>query len=336
MKPHLILLILLANSFLSYGQDRNQILLIGTAHEFNPALRGKQDFESIINKVVKFEPTHIFIESIPTWDTVSLQKVRQTQLRKARKLRLDMGLKSVQQDSVIRSLFIKLDHDRNDLLTRSTLGNYLYASHDFWNAYFHWYFLSRQIQSDSCLATPALRSTFAKDSLRERSYVREEKSEFGNLIFPLAEKLSINYLYGIDDRADDDQFQKLGKHALKRLLFNGRIFKARRTYLDLKRKTEMAEQNGQLIEEINSMAFQNEITTLIQAFPDEWVKSKKARQLQLTWYQRNERMAQRISSTVKSTGATKTVVFFGAAHVGFIRQALEKDPDFEVILFSQL
>lgn len=333
----IISLLLISTPSKTHAQaDKIQILIVGTVHEYRDSLRNKQGFPQLISELQQFNPDMICIESIPIWDTTSLRKVRSTSIQSASKLRYEKHLSTIDYDSNIDLLRSLLKKDPYDLLTRSQLANLLYANHDFYNAYYHWFMLQEQLLSSPSAATDEVIQSFALDSIHVRAHENQLKSEFGNIIFPLAYGLSIVELENIDDRADDDEFQKLGKHVAKRLLLNLKLFKALKLYKGLARETITAEEEGKLIEKVNSIEFQNKMMSNIDSLSIKWVKSKKSKKALSLWYTRNHRMAERIEKAIQANNAKRVIVFFGAAHIGFVARELKKNPAFNVITYGSM
>lgn len=333
MRLVILLFLGLAISARMNAQPKAKILLVGTAHEFRSEFRSRQNFDSLVRKLAHFDPDLICIESIPVWDTASLRQVRARQLDQAEKLRTLTHWKNA--DSVIKASSERLKQFPQDLRLRENLANAFFITHDFWNAYYHWYVLMEYRLKADKKALTSLVGSFS-DTLIRRAYLRQQTSEFGNVIFPLAGALGIVHLENIDDRADDQRFQTLGKHAAKRLILNFRIFKALRIYKKMKRETEDAEEEGRLLDAINDAKFQAGLVKVIDDFPERWVKSRKAKTLWDIWNTRNSRMADRIAEATRNSKSRRVIVFFGAAHIEFIRRTLAQSPDIEVILYNDL
>lgn len=318
---------------LANGQVKKvTILLVGTAHHFQDSLKHRQKFPELVQKLLEFKPELVCQEAIPVWDNLSLEQVRQQNLKMAAALRAEKNIDLQKAQDETTHLLALLARYPDDLVARSRLANMFYSQHDFANAHYHWHILQKAILQDSTRISPALKQSFSSNYLHVRSYEAKRDTEEGNIIFPFAAQASFNQLQNIDDRADDAQFKKLGKHTVKRLILNLKVFKAARTYKNLLKETSQAEQEGQLMQKINSMEFQQVLVQNIDNLPTKWVRSKKAKQLQEVWYKRNERMAERIAMTLRANpAAQRAVVFFGAAHVDFVARYLAQNPAFEII-----
>lgn len=318
------------------GQDnKTQILIVGTIHEFQDSLKSKQKFPELINKLRTFKPDMICIESIPTWDTVSLFQVRKSTMESAQKLRITKQIQTHNiLDEILRLREI-LKTDSENLMARFELANSLFANHDFYNAYYHWFILQQQLESDSSLINNELKESFALDSILLKTFKSHQKTEFGNIIFPLAHEESILHLENIDDRSNDSEFKELGKSIPKRLVLNLKVFKAVKIYKQLQREALEAEEQGELVDLLNSQVYQNKIVIPIDNLDKDWIKSKKTRCIKQLWYTRNERMAARITRAIAVKKPRQVIVFFGAAHIGFVARELRKNTQFSVSTYSE-
>ena len=321
-------------SLAANGQEKPLILLVGTTHEFQDSLKARQNFRGHIERLIEMKPDLICIESIPTWDTVSLKQVRGPSVSRAKKLRDEKQLHPTELENIINELQHLLLASPENFVVRSKLANAYYANFDFWNAYYHWYILHDHLRGRSTEDQQKLVESLTRDSLHLRAFNNQANTEFGNLIFPLAHKLNVIHLENIDDRADDAKFQKLSKHIVKRLLLNLKVFRALRIYKELVREAKAAELNGNLIELINDDAYLNRLVTNIDRLSTRWVKSKKAHQAQQLWYVRNERMAGRIKNISIEKQSKRVIVFVGAAHIKFIARELEKVGLFDIQFYT--
>ena len=177
-------------------------------------------------------------------------------------------------------------------------------------------------------------SNLTLDSMHSKVYINHQKSEFGNIVFPFADKESILSLENIDDRTDDAEFLKLGKHIFKRLVLNLKIFKALKIYKGLIEEYYNAEREGKLIQKINSQEYLEIMTKNVDQFNKRWLKSKKASKALSLWGTRNKRMAERIVRSIESKSPQRVIVFFGAAHIEFVARELRKVTQLEVMLYS--
>ncbi|MBK7869680.1 MAG: hypothetical protein IPJ74_02850 [Saprospiraceae bacterium] len=314
--------------------SQTTILLVGTVHAFEDSTSAV--FEPLRQKLIAFQPDVICIESIPTWDTLSLQAVRSSSIETAKQLRQEKGWQAQDITIFIKEYHEKLKLDTNNMIYHSQLANALYANHDFWNAYYHWFVLSQQLKQHPDLQSDKeLNSTFALSKIHERTALYQAKTEYGHIIFPVAKALNHLYLYNIDERSDDAEFAKEGKKLAWRLVFNFKVFKLLKMYK--KEKRLMTEMTGnEVIEYINSADFRQRFQELFDDAPVKYSKSKRTKYLIALWEKRNQEMANRIAQTIQSTDTQKVIVFFGAAHVEPVKRYLEKMNNYKVITLGQL
>lgn len=310
-----------------------EILLLGTQHEFQDSLLDRQNFETIRMELAQFNPNIICIESIPLKDTASLNEVRSKQIEVASRLKQEKQLAT--NEALVEQLLIKLNQNPDDLLVRSELANQLYANHDFWNAYYHYFILGRNLPNATPTDFSGLRKSFALDSMHTRIHQREKFTEYGNVVFPLADFLNQPYLVNIDYRADEAEFLKRVKRAFIGTIFNLKIFKLKKRFKQQEKAMLEAERNGELIEFINApeqRAFYLDMIDNSHRF----LKSKNMRRVVALWELRNEIMAQRILDAAFEQKANRVLVTVGAFHIPFIQRYLEANERIKVITYDQL
>lgn len=323
MKNFLLLLGLLP-SLAGLSQPRCRVLLVGTIHQFQDTLLHRQNMAAHVNRLSGWQPQQILIEAIPPSDSAGQQLIYKKALRMASRLFKTPGVQSI--DSLCRRLSRTTNSDEM-LRLHLVLGNEYYQCHDFWNAYYHWF-----IAAKGDTATMGMKL----DLLQQASARYQRLTEFGNLVFPVAQQISVCRLINFDERSDDAEFQRLGKHLVKRLVLNLKVFKALKTFRHLQKQLQAAERYGKLLEEINSARFQQQLVTVIDQVDETWVRSRKATRARLLWLERNRRMAERIRKAAQEHPSERLIVFVGAAHLEFIRRELLKDPNMEITLYRDL
>ncbi|MEP0985325.1 DUF5694 domain-containing protein [Ekhidna sp.] len=282
-----ITLCLIGISMLGFSQESLNVTIIGTAHYFDEDYKSMQDFQSVQDFIVNLNPDIICIEAIPTSDTLSLREILPNSMKNADRLR-----------------------DTLDRMTSShkvLIGAKYYVSNDFWNAYYYWF----QAQE-------------AGDSLGYFSKYQKRltNSEYGLMVFPAAQKLGVEKLFGIDYRSGESEFLEHNKKVLKKLVF-GLKWKPLKIYLKTQKKYRKAQKEGQLMEFINGPEFQDSFPKLIDEIPRRLPKSEEARQVKSYWLKRNEIMADRLIQTAQEQDANTILLTIGSAHVTHIKQFLE-------------
>ena len=237
-------------------------------------------------------------------------------------------------DKRIGQLMSGLRADVDDLKRRSELANHLYANHDFWNAYYHYFVLDRDLSNLTATeGLDDLRKSFAMDSIHNRVARRQARGEYGNIIFPVAVELGILSFHNIDYRADEEEFLKRAKKAAIGTLFNLKIFKLKKLMKKMQRDMALAEQEGRLMEWINSEGQQKLYLDLIDN-SDHFLKSKNMRKAVELWEFRNRVMAKRVIAAINESGAKRVMVAFGAFHLPFVKRYLEQHAELKVVMYS--
>ncbi len=336
MKKRLSTFILLLISAIAYGQQEIEILLVGTQHVFTDSLKERQNFDQIRSQLVAYRPDIICIESVPVTDAASLKEVRSGQMEVAEKLRIEKGIDTYDLDERIAELQLALRSRPGDLKVRSELANHLYANHDFWNAYYHYFLLNKELSaSHSTADIEGLRSSFALDSIHSRIAKREAKGEYGNIVYPVAQELGILQFENIDYRADEEEFLKRTKKAAIGTLFNLKIFKLKKLTKKMQQDMLKAEQEGTLMEWINSEEQQALYLDLIDN-SSRFLKSKNLRKAVMLWEFRNKVMAERILASAQESGAGRVMAVFGAFHLPFVKRYLEQHAEVKVVTYNEL
>lgn len=283
-----------------WAQSPLEVTIIGTTHSFQKEYQDKQDFQNVQDFIVDLEPDIICIEAIPTTDTLSLQEILPNNMKRADKMRLALAEKG------------HLPFDPNAYDSKAERmrfrGACSFASYDIWNAYYRWF----QVLQNG-------------DSLNQFTpYMKDlSRSEYGLMVFPAAIELGIDQFYPIDFRDGEDEFLASNQKVLKKLLFRFK-WKPLGTYLKTQKRYKKAEEAGQLMEFINGPEFQVAFNNLIDELPRKLPKVEEAKFVKDYWLRRNEIMADRIVKTARKEGARNVLLTVGSAHVGAIKNALEK------------
>jgi pheromone shutdown protein TraB len=326
---------LLVITAVGYGRQQEvEILLVGTQHVFADSLKERQDFAQISKKLAAYQPEIICIESVPVKDAASLKEVRSGQLQVAERLRAEKKIDTYGLDERIARLMSDLKARPDDLKVRSELANRLYANHDFWNAYYHYFILDQRLSKlEDTTALADLRVSFALDSMHSRIAKRQTKSEYGNIVFPIADELGLLAFHNIDYRADEREFLKRIKKAAIGTLFNLKIFKLKKLTKQMQRDMLLAEQEGRLMEWINSEEQQALYLDLIDN-SSRFLKSKNLRQAVALWEFRNKVMADRIIAALRESGSRRVMAVFGAFHLPFVKRYLEQHAQVKVLMYN--
>lgn len=335
MKTQFLTLMLLFITALGYGRQQEvEILLVGSQHAFTDSLKERQHFEQIRERLKAYRPEIICIESVPVMDAASLKEVRSDQLKVAERLRSEKGINTYDLDERIDQLMSDLKARPNDLKVRSELANHLYASHDFWNAYYHYFILNQRLSEIGDVENLAeVRASFALDSMHSRIADRQAKGEYGNIVFPLADELDILAFHNIDYRADEQEFLKRVKKAAIGTLFNLKVFKLKKLAKKMQQDMLLAESEGRMMEWINSAEQQALYLDLVDN-SDQFLKSKNQRKAVELWEFRNRVMAQRIITAARQSNSQRVMAVFGAFHLPFVKRYLEQHYQVRVLMYN--
>ncbi|WP_425390231.1 DUF5694 domain-containing protein [Ekhidna sp.] len=306
MKTIITLLFAITSSW-SIAQKIN-VTIIGTAHSFNKDYQPLQSFNEAQSFIEELSPDMICIEAIPITDTASLKEIWPNTMKRADRLRDTLKNTESSHDNLP-------NHGNIDFWTAYSAnkkimkGAKAYASYDFWNGYYQWF----QVLNDG-------------DSLEyfSKYYRDQSKSEYGLIVFPAAQGLGIDHLYGIDYRDGEKEFLAANSKVMKKLFFSLK-WKPIRVYLKTQKKYKKAEKAGKLIEFINSDEFQDAFSNLIDDLPNRLPKSEEAQFIKDYWLNRNEIMANRIIETANANGAQNILLTVGSAHVTHIKRFLEAE-----------
>lgn len=337
MPRHLILLFLLSFPLTAISQQR--VLLIGTFHKTE-----RERLKEIIpvgTAVESFHPGVICIEyPIPT-DSVSVvnrsimhrnepnifQKMEA--LRKEWKAPENMAprIESLQQDPALSS----------DASKRMELHQLYFLSFDLGNADYQGYLVMSKIKNDT-RAMATLGDRYPGFKAMKATYEHKcYADEYCNLVFPLAAKLKIPYLYPIDDLST-------WKEALKPY---NRLHSADTTDADKKKfrnrgktlhqKLDSFPKDSNLWTFVNSSQMIQEILYAEGYKIDKNIANEDVKLVHHYWVQRNKTMARHIDAVARKHPGVNVVAFFGASHVGPIQEELNKlEKNYRVITLSDI
>lgn len=278
-------------SFCIVGQRSMNVTIIGTAHSFKEDYQSLQDFDRVQSFIKELNPDIICIESIPTYDSLSLKEILPNTMKRADQLR-----------DTLPALECKTHNDQ------VFEGADYYAQYNFWNAYYQWFQVLEKGDSIGYFS----------------NYYRDQsKSEFGLMVFPAAQNLGIQKLHGIDYRKGEKEFLANNQKVMKKLLFSFK-WKPIRIYLKTQKQYKKAEKEGCMVEFINSNEFQDSFPQLIESLPERLPKSEEAKFVKNYWLNRNQIMADRIIKTATENNAQNILLTVGGAHVTHIKQFLEE------------
>lgn len=338
MYRHLLVIILLFHSFVSTAQQ--QVLLIGTLHRTER--ERLKEIIPVTTAIENFHPGVICIEyPIPT-DTVSvvnrsIMHRNETQvfqkmeaLRKEWKIPagdMNTRIELLQQDPGLAS----------DASKRMELHQLFFLSSDLGNADYQGYLVMNKIKNDTRVMA-SLNDNFPGFKAMKATYEHKcYADEYCNLVFPLAAKLNIPYLYPIDDLST----WKEALEPYKRLQdsdttdIDKKKFRSRSKTLHQKLATFPKDSNLWIF--INSPEMIREVLYVEGYNIDKDITNEDVKLVHHYWVQRNKTMAQHIDAVARKHPGVNVVAFFGASHVGPIQEELnELEKNYHVTTLSDV
>lgn len=323
----LITLVLVFTANVFSQEKKVKVLLLGTTHSFKANLN--QNFEQVIAKLYSFSPDLICVEAIPVTDTAIIHKYRKESFERAKLLQLQFKLTEKQVNDSVDFYYNRLKQEGNNIQYHLSLARYLYMAYDFkGNSDYQWWltnYLSKQQQI-------AVSDTLANEYLQRRQY-----NEYYNVVFPVANRLSIEKIFLADDQTFYPNDIKAQKKTQFRLLFSFKGFKALKLIKSLKREYKSYDKEGRLFDFLNDSVFQNRFSDLIINVYPNWSKSKWAKQVSDLWKKRNQLIAERIKKAINDNpGAERVLVTFGAAHIPLLKFYLSQYSNIEIITYNNL
>lgn len=309
---------------------QQKILLIGTLHHTEK--NRVDEIATIAQLVEKFNPEIICVEyPIPT-DSASLIR-KSVIMRRTSKIfelmdstrkewrisgnGMTTRIKSLQQDPDLPS----------DIKKRMELQQLYYLSFDYGNADYQGY---------QILTTPGVEPQ-KHSSLRENSpgfeimnqtyqNQRWTNNEYYLLVFPLAVKLNISYLYPIDDLSTWGEYEK--HYERLQVPDTTDVSRSRNRQMVkafLAKIRSMPKDSSEWLF-VNSAATIRELLYIESYIVPPDIKSPDIRMVQHYWILRNRTIAQNIDAVAHKRPDENIVVFFGASHVGPVQEELNKLP----------
>ncbi|MEO7989432.1 MAG: DUF5694 domain-containing protein [Chryseolinea sp.] len=316
----LLALIFLLNTTLSISQQK--ILLIGTRHRTLPDR--VEEIIPIGEAVEHFQPEIICVEYRISTDTASLKNsYTDERFNVIEAMRKDWNIPSGNISDKIKLLANSPDL-QSDIMKRMELHNLYFVSPDFANADYQFYLLMLSLNGNSSRRLLLSERFPHFEEIESRHALKiDRNNEYTSLVFPLAAKLNISYLYPIDDMSSWKKYEKYFEILEKRdaTLANRKKYYQRLDDFDKKFKGLSKENNewvfGNTPEIINELLY-------VAAYKVDKTSSEEINMLSYYWIERNKKMAQHIHEVATLQPKKNIVVFFGASHVGAVREELNK------------
>ncbi len=315
-----LVLIFLLNTTVSISQQK--ILLIGTRHRTFPD-RVKETIP-IGEAGEHFHPEIICVEYRISTDTTSLKNsYTDERFNVIESMRKDWSIPSGSVTDKINLLANATDL-QSDLTKRMQFHNLYFVSPDFANADYQFYLLMMSLNGDSSRRL-LLKERFPHfEEIESRHFSKiDRNNEYTRLVFPLATKLNISYLYPIDDLSSWKKYEKY----FEILEIRDSLLTNRKKYYqridDFFNKLQALPKGSNEWIFFNSPEIINELL-YVEAYTVDKTSSEEIKMLSHYWVQRNKKMAQHIHEVATLQPEKDIVVFFGASHVGAVREELKE------------
>jgi hypothetical protein len=303
--------------------SQQKILLIGTLHQ-TPKERLKE-IPPVASTVESFHPEVICAEYPMPTDTASVKYKwgEDIFLQKETKLKewnipsgnLNVEIELLKQDPKLTS----------DIKNRMELQQLYFLSSDMVNAAYQGYQIMTKTESDSQNATWISEKFPGYKSMKDVYEIqRYRNDEYYHLVFPLAVKLSIPYIYPIDDLSTWTAYEK----------YFDRLQVLDTTDADKKKFHKYTEDYLRKLKSLpidsNEWFFLNSPEIILNAIYgtgyaiDPGLSNEDIKMLHHYWVLRNKKMAQHIHDVAQKYPNKRLVVFFGAGHIGSVREELHK------------
>lgn len=322
------------------GISQQNILLIGTLHQTER--ERLKEIIPVAAAVENFNPGVFCIEYPMPTDTASvvnrsiMHRNEPLIFQKMEALRKewqipsgDMGtrIELLQQDPALAS----------DASKRTELHQLYFLSSDLGNADYQGYLAMSKIKSDT-RAMASLSDNFPGFKAMKATFDHKcYADEYCNLVFPLAAKLKIRYLYPIDDLSTWKEAMKPYNRLHASDTTDADIKKFRSRSKTLHQKLESFPKDSNLWILINAPQMIQEILYAEGFRIDKGVTNEDVKLVHHYWVQRNKTMAQHIDAVARRHPDVNVVVFFGASHVGPISEELNKlEKNYRVITLSDI
>lgn len=312
--------------FLLFNMQRNknvkpEILLVGILHYIPDSL--SCNWSDTYQKLLRYKPDQIAVEEVMPTDEASLMQDYGKNYRAAwDSVSIAWAGKKVNASDSIRHYMTLLNKEENPAF-RLQLWKYCHLGLDMGNRGFQGYLMAQNINRYMSL----MDTTMGWGKYFWASYKRMNKnkkdSEFFRLIYPLAVKSGITYLYPTDDRITYPlQSNAYGKFANE---LAGTT--AMKKFEDFWKDFIKAE--AEHLGKCNVLSFVNSKEWLAntdygQAHILDDTKSAYYKAYADVWYRRNRSIANRIIAAAKQSKAKKMAVFYGYMHIFPVKRFLEE------------
>lgn len=344
MSRYLLFVFFFYHSFECFSQQK--ILLIGTHHRTE-----RERLEEMVPVkaiVERFQPGIFCIEYPLHTDTASIIR-RSIIYRKDAQifqqmeaLRKEWKISAEDMNNKIETLQQRQDLS-SDLMKRMELQQLYFVSCDAGNADYQGYLIMSKLSGDSRKNGWLLESSPGFDTMKQ---IYEDKryrnDEYYQLVFPLAAKLNIDYLYPIDDLSTWKEYER----HYDRLQVRDQMDVSKMKYFQY--KEDFFQKLHSLPKDSNRWLFTNSSQIIHNLLYLEHYRlehygidadniNEDIKLVHYYWVQRNKMMAKHIDAVAREHPHLNIAVFFGVSHVGAVLEELSKlDKRYQVLTLSDV
>jgi hypothetical protein len=337
-------------------QEKLTVFLLPTSHSWD-SLNKNYDFDNVFSQVLAFKPELIFTEyASPTfekkvtyyWDKASILKIQNNMEKTKTYVNVEADITLLQQ---------KIKKSPDNITLRAELIHAYWYNFDRGNGNYQGYYLLKLLNQKKGTKqdTLIINKLFGNlDSLVVWRIIRGPRNEYSRICFPLAEKLNISYLDGMDSQLHDSlwsvyweksdtEFDMWKKSVCKDSLSKNCLdyLKIRTFYL--KQRDSATAIFDTYNEFTIHKAFASEAYNKICYWGDFKSKDyynlkdypKKLFELKYQqWYLRNLDMCNTIVSEMKKQKKGRSFVIVGASHGGLMKEILKNKLGVDVVLIK--
>ncbi len=347
---------LAALSLFAQKKEKLKVFLLPTSHSWD-SLGFNYDFDKVFKQVLDFKPELIFTEyanpqfekQVTTyWNKDFMIQTQGNMAKTKRYENVEVDIKQLEQ---------KVKLKPNDIQFRANLMHAYWYNWDRGNGNFQGYYLLKLLAAKKATKndTILINQLFGNiDSLVAWRIIRGPLNEYSRICFPLAEKLGISYLDGMDSQLHDSLWSVYWEQSDKAFDewkasvckdstdSNCKKYMTVRTEY-LKRKADNDKEKEKYdyasIHQLFASSaydstcywgdFKTKLYYSLAAYPKQLFEKKYEQ-----WYKRNLDMCTNIADGMKKKGKSKSFVIVGASHGYLMKDLLANKFNIEVVLIK--
>ncbi len=345
-----------ALNFYAQKNSKLKVFLLPTSHSWD-SLGFNYDFDKVFSQVLDFKPQLIFTEyANPQFEKkVTNYWNKDFMILTQKRMAKTKAYKNVELE--IKSLEQKVKSKPFDIELRARLMHAYWYNWDRGNGNFQGYYLLKLLASKKGTKqdTAFINQWFGNiDSLVAWRIIRGEQNEYSRICFPLAEKLKIDYLDGMDSQLHDSLWSVYWEASDKAFDdWKASVCKDSST-MDCEKYLSMRTAYLKRRADNEKQAEKYDLSTIHQYFASDgydstcyWGDFKTKLYYSLVgyptglfekkyeqWYQRNLDMCSNIVAGMKQQNKSRSFVIVGASHGYLMKDLLANKFDVEVVLIK--